>query len=333
MSVRLVADFPSARLRDVVMGKDKTFPRVHAMNLWFDSDFPNKHRDLEAILDNAAEPPRIRYVAAELIGRIDSAASRAILLKSLADKDPSVLEAVITALGYTGGRAELEAIRRIRAAASGVVARRAAMSCVIISYRLGLEGDDLKPSPESDFIPLLAGAARPIQIEPADPEDAAACLRNLRWQPLAIEYDERAVHTIRCGKIVSRLLLNREFSIGHQFSKLAERKALLGVLAGRNDSTRVDFLSALMFSAPSQPRGTIDLFILKNSGTRVFSGRGTIENDAINFQLRAVTRPGGFAATIPGELQAGGRMKFTEATGSLFVQERRAPEKGSGRAN
>ena len=39
------------RLREIVAGKDGTFPRSRSMALLLSTDFPNKHRDFEAVLE------------------------------------------------------------------------------------------------------------------------------------------------------------------------------------------------------------------------------------------------------------------------------------------
>ena len=40
------------RLRDIVAGRDTTFPRSRGMAILEATDFPNKHRDFEAVLEN-----------------------------------------------------------------------------------------------------------------------------------------------------------------------------------------------------------------------------------------------------------------------------------------
>ncbi len=56
------------RLRDVVAGRDTTFPRSRGMALLHTTDFPNKHRDFQAVLENECESPEMRYLAASYLG-------------------------------------------------------------------------------------------------------------------------------------------------------------------------------------------------------------------------------------------------------------------------
>jgi len=81
----------SATVRDVVIGMDASFPRSRAMALLLASDFPNKHRDYELVLQNEKESPEIRYLAAIYLGKIPTPAAMEILLKNSHIRDERVL--------------------------------------------------------------------------------------------------------------------------------------------------------------------------------------------------------------------------------------------------
>jgi hypothetical protein len=51
-------------LRDAVAGNNTSIPRDQAISLLVSSDFPNKEREFEALLENQAESSTIRYLAA-----------------------------------------------------------------------------------------------------------------------------------------------------------------------------------------------------------------------------------------------------------------------------
>jgi hypothetical protein len=57
------------RVRAVVAGKDSTFPQARAMALLHASDFPNKHRDFAAVLEDENQSSAIRCLAAIYLGK------------------------------------------------------------------------------------------------------------------------------------------------------------------------------------------------------------------------------------------------------------------------
>src|SRR5438874_5458304 len=78
-------------LRNVVAGRKTTFSRSRAMAMLQTTDFPNKHRDFEAVLENEKESSDIRSLAAISLGKIATAAALAILVKNLNVTDERVL--------------------------------------------------------------------------------------------------------------------------------------------------------------------------------------------------------------------------------------------------
>ena len=103
ISEELIADTGKAslkQLRSVVAGRDATFPRSFAMDLLLGTDFPNKHRDFESVLENETEAPETRYLAAISLGKIDTPAAMEILVKNSHAADELVLAGVMKALRF-----------------------------------------------------------------------------------------------------------------------------------------------------------------------------------------------------------------------------------------
>jgi hypothetical protein len=84
--LRLDAQFPDVAkdslhgIRDAVAGKGGGIPRALAITLLSQSDFPNRHRDLGALLLNENEPVDLRVIAAGYLGRMCSSAIEEILI-------------------------------------------------------------------------------------------------------------------------------------------------------------------------------------------------------------------------------------------------------------
>ena len=102
------------RIRDVVAGKDTTFPRSRGMAILQTTDFPNKHRDFEAVLENENESPEIRYLAAIYLGKIATSAAIEILIRNSRIDNESVLAGVMKALGCIGDKAAFDAISTVK---------------------------------------------------------------------------------------------------------------------------------------------------------------------------------------------------------------------------
>jgi HEAT repeat protein len=141
------------RLRNVVAGKDRSFSRAQAMMLLLASDFPNKHRDFEAVLGNEEEPSRFRYLAAISLGRVNTAAAMEVLVKHSQIRDERVLTGVMMALGRIGDKSALDVVSRVKQQTTGMAASMAKFAAALISHRLGLAGNDLPVPDDSIMVP------------------------------------------------------------------------------------------------------------------------------------------------------------------------------------
>ena len=79
------------QLRAIVRGQEGGFSRAGAMALLAETDYPNVHRDLAAVLLDESELSRIRTAAAMTLWRLRSAEAAGVLERSLAVKDERVL--------------------------------------------------------------------------------------------------------------------------------------------------------------------------------------------------------------------------------------------------
>ena len=89
-------------LRDAVAGNNTSIPRDQAISLLVSSDFPNKEREFEALLENQAESSTIRYLAAISLGKINTPEAREILMRNTRTNDEKVLAGTMISLGHIG---------------------------------------------------------------------------------------------------------------------------------------------------------------------------------------------------------------------------------------
>lgn len=306
------------QLRDVVAGRESAFPRTQAMALLFDSDFPNKHRDFEAVLENERENSDIRYLAATYLGRVNTTSALEILIRNSQICDEYVLVGVMKALGRIGDRLALEAVLKAKEEAKGLAALEAKFAAALISHRLGLKRNEVPVLNNREYLELPTDCARPLRITRADDIDAEFCLRSVAGQPLGIEFSEHPMYQFRCGRRTWMILFNRDCVGQYTVKKLTKQKALFGVLAIRSEETRLYSVALLLLTSPGEQKDTANLLICRTNGDIAFGGTARVKGDYAEFSIRAVSRPGAFAVRVQGAFE-NGRLEIKEALATPFA--------------
>jgi hypothetical protein len=307
------------RLRDVVAGRDTSFPRWRGIALLQSTDFPNKHRDFEAVLENARETPEIRYLAALSLGKITTPAAMDILVKNSNVLDEYVLAGVLNALGCIGNKSALPAISTARKRATGRAAKQADFAAILIAHRLGLEEYELPVPETSDHVELDLHCARPFRITQADDTDAEVCLRSLAGQPFGIEFSETPMYQVRCGRNTWMITFNRDFGDKNSVNTLRKRKAFVGVVASRSEETRLYSVAYLMLASPTKAADAVSLLLYRTNGILTFRGTAQVVGNCADFSILALSQPGAFAVKIEGTFDDG-RLHVKTALSTTFVQ-------------
>jgi hypothetical protein len=314
------------RLRDVVAGKDKTYSRSRAMALLAASDFPNKHRDFEALLENENESSEIRYLAAITLGKIGTPGSLEILVKNSQVLEERVLSGIMTALGRIGDKSALAVVEKVKGYATGMAAARAKFAVTLISHRLGVNSQELSIPEDKDYINLPPYAFQPLQITPTSRNEAELCLRSLAKEPFGIDFSEEAIYKGRIGRCVWTVLFNREFTYNDSVRKIVKRKAFLGAIATRSEHNWLYFPTFLILSSPAKEKDTIDVLIHRLNGDIMFGGKAYVKGKRAEFAIRSLSRPGAIPIEITGSL-IGGRLEVKQASVSWMLQGKRHPKK------
>lgn len=307
------------RLQDIVAGRDTTFPRSQGMAILQTTDFPNKHRVFEAVLENEKVSPEIRYLAAIYLGKIPTPAAIDILVKNSQVRDERVLAGVMKALGCIGDKSALDAISTAKNRAKGLAAAQAEFAATLIAHRLGLEEYEL-PVPETrDLVELDLHCARPFQITQADDTDAEFCLRSFAGQPFGIEFSKYPMYQVRCGRNTLMILLNRDFGDKTNVSTLVKRKAFLGVVAMRSEETQLYSIAYLLLTSPAREDDAISILIYRTNGKLTFTGIARVVENSAEFIILAFPQPGAFAVKIEGALEDG-KLEIKTALSTTVAQ-------------
>lgn len=319
-----------SQVRDVVRGRLIGGPRAHAIASLVAARHPGADRDLQVVLQNPAEPVRLRVVAALNLVRLDSPQVESILIAATRDRDEHVLAAVMRALGRVGTERGLRAIEAATDL-TGVAARQAAFAASLISHRLGLEGHDLPVPRPKDLLDFPEAAARTFQIQRLSGGDADHALRTLSREPFGIAYDESALHEIRCADNRWLVAFNRDVTSAGGIERLAAQKTFAGVLATYQRENDTYSARHLILTAPEQRGRRVRIHVQRLLGEPGFFGRVQITagGDRHPFSIRAVAGPGSFPVLVDGFYRGNGRLEITTARTGLFISVTRRPQPGT----
>lgn len=302
MSLRLIdVEHVSLRqLRDVAAGRDNRLPRTAALQALLRSDFPNKHRDFEAILDNGAESPALRRIAARLLGKIETPWAREILVRSTAIRDPEVLTAIVEALGRIGDEAALPAILQARSYVPANARRKADFAAALIAHRFGLPDDFLGDSADlerpSEFRPECG---IPLRISSALHGEVETALVHLAREPFGVEYAESSTVHVRCQSDSWLFFTNRQLVAADAVELLRRRRTFGGIVATRIN-TEQDYFPALVLLTAPLTNERIGIRIYAPDGSLRYAGAGDLESSSIRFRIRAIPFPGSVPIELSG---------------------------------
>ena len=319
------ADVALTPLRDVVAGRVAGFSRLLAMRMLQASDFPNKHRDFETLLANPSESASVRRQAAICLANINTPAALEILMANAKAGDARVAGAVATGLGRIGGREAYDRLQQLRRDVQHHAAMQVDFAAALIAYRLGLEGDHPVASHEAEDLELRSDAARPFRISLADAADAELAIRTVAAEPFGIEFSERHVYYVRCGRSAWMILFNRDFVGEDAIVRLRTRKACLGLIALKGPQSGRYSPALLMLTAPRED-GTLHILVPHTHGHLAFRGSAALHGDRADFSLRSVARPGAFAVDIAGVF-ARGTLDLQTARAESVVRHHRVPRR------
>jgi hypothetical protein len=315
------------QLRDAVAGKNRTFPRARAMDLLLTTDFPNKHRDFEAVLENNSETPEDRALAAINLAKVNTPASLDVLIKHIQTDDELVLTCIMKALGRIGDKSALNAILKFKEGAKGLAAEQAKFAASLISHRLGLPDNELPIPDEEEYVEICRDAARPFQINLAGSNDAEFCLRSLADQSFGIEFAEYPMYQVCCGRNNWMILFNRDFIGQDMAKKLGKKKAFPGLIAIRSEASRLYSVAFLILTSPAKQPDKVNILIHRPNGGLIFSGSMQVKENRLEFSIYAIARSGVFPIRVVGAFEDG-ELQVKTALSEFFVQgEKRQPLK------
>lgn len=299
---------PSLRtIRETLRGRPTGLSDGDAIELLASSDYPNKHRELEAVLEDVSAPPRVRYLAALNLPRCDQRAAHQILVRATRFHEQRVLAGVMRALGQIGGKDALDAINHVAPNVSGAARAHAEFAAILIAHRLGLEGYAPRITSPADVLELAPEAGERLRIRPALSKDVERSLTSLGPRPYGIELAEQPMYEFRCDRCSGMILLNREYTNVDSLAVLRKRSAIFAIGALRDEALGAYSAAALFLTAPPPVAGAekISISVHLTNGERVFGGEASLADGAASWKLHAVRRLGAFPVRAEGAFKDG----------------------------
>lgn len=278
-------------LRDAVQGKFGESSRSQAMAQLIESDFPNKARELQHVLEDPDDTLEARYMAAIHLGMINSAEALKILIDNTKLPDDYLVSGVLLSLRRIGDDAALAAVAHLQQGRSKTVQHQASMTAAFIAHRLGLPGHEWQAPPQEAQIsdPLSSSFCnhRNLRLSTAHSVDAEICLRSLARRPYAVELLEKPMLELRCGHQIWMIVFTRIFIESDLIDSLLRRCSLLAIIARRDPISHLHHAAYLLFTSPDSSEGKSGaaLHLCRADGDLIARGQLITQGQCSEFSL------------------------------------------------
>ena len=312
-----------SQLRKIIKGNDSTLPKGQAMALLLVSQFPNKHRDFQEVLQNEDEPSTIRASAAHNLGVIGTPVAQEILINNINTDDDHVWLNIVRSLGQFGDESALEAINNNRRQTSQYLADQAKFAASLIAYRIGLDGYNHTFSDEIDCMELSSPYCLNALVRPARQAEIESCMISLLDEPFGIEYSESFAYRLEFDEFNWMIVLNREFTGPHGLDRISSRKGILGVIVEWHPVFESYYVLLLMLTTPRPVSRSIEFHLHRRDGNLAYLGQGPSVSNNNTFSLQTISKPGILPLEMNGTFTNGNfKINSLRYAPSLILQHR-----------
>jgi hypothetical protein len=285
---------------DIVLGKDKSFSRSMAIKMLLTSKVLKPAILLKKVLEDDNEEPKFRRLAAVGLWQLNTTESIGYLQNSIKIvKDPDTLTAIVKCLGRICNEKELVEILEIKRTAHGVLAAQASFAASLISYRFGLQDNDLPMS--RDFVEMPRTPNQRLKLIAALNEEADLFNNCMAHEPYGIELSNDSLLQFNCPAGDWIIGFNSIFRNGNAVELLKKRKTFLGIVAAKHNEDGHYSVSYLILSMPQAGGDKVDILINRITGEPAWSGTTTtLSANQAKFLIRTV----GTIGIVPMEIEA-----------------------------
>jgi hypothetical protein len=291
--------------RAVLRGASDEIRPESALVMLAKSDYPNRVRDIDAIVADARQPLDLRALAVERLGRIQHPAVPDALLRRLDTPEPQLRRRIVRRLSVSGDERALEPLLALAGREKGKARQRTLFAAGLIEHRLGRETSHLRLPEDIGGVAcelrdnVFAAALRPPIRE------VEACVLDLADEPNGLQYDEESAIEIRIDAERWMLLLDSRLRDAAETARLECRCALWGVLAEWDRVSGTYALSSLILSSPGEASTRPRLHMYDPDGDLLAAGDAPCAANGGVVSLRTVAKRLGLAFEFGGVLIAG----------------------------
>jgi hypothetical protein len=308
-------------LREAVFEGRGRVARPLALALLARKDYREKVADLQRILSDEKEQPRLRALAASGLGEVSTPASVRALERGLQSQESVTMRASAKALANVGSRKHVEMLQGL-ARNPGPVGRDAERALMVLSERLKVGGPkrgDVRTLPVQ-----ATGKPTRIRIEAPQAGDVANAVKSLPSRKLA----RRAAVSMKCqGR--QFVFVFDESALG-QGVDMFKRGGEIGIVAEPPGVEGVKWSPRYRVAVEPQDGAEFRVFVTTQDGRTMFVGRGTAEGREATFELAAADIPGALPVEIRGRFD-GQKVTFDQARSAVRRRPSQNPMQEVGR--
>jgi hypothetical protein len=306
------AQYSVEELRQAVFEGQGRLARPLALALLTRKDYPEKVNDLQRVLTAEGEQPRLRVIAANALGEMQTPQALRALDRGLQSSDSVTLRGVVKALGNIGTRSHIPRLEGL-AGREDPVGREAQRAIRTLGQRLKT-GPGRAVAPIRT-LPLSSGDERAaISVGRPDARELAAAVASAPLRRLA----QTNAMSMTCQGRSFVLVLDEDAAVAGL--DLFKRGGELGIVAEPRQVEGTGWEHRYTVSVEPAAAGRFTALVTTHDGRLVYAGEGAVAGEEAGFQLEAVDRPGALPVDIRGRFD-GRRLVFDQA----FSATRRRP--------
>jgi hypothetical protein len=315
---RIDADAYSVEeLQEVVFDGGGRLSRPLALALLGRKDYPGKVRDLERVLTNEQETPRLRAMAAHALGETGGRPALRALERGLGTQDGVTLRGVAKALAATGTRRHVRVLEGL-AERSGPVGRDAERALAVLTKRVGARGRAAGREENGRLRVEPTEERAPVEVEAPRRRDVTQAIAGIRGRRLA----RASAVAFRCQGRELMFLFDEE-SLERGVGLVA-RQGEVGVVAERRQLEAVGWEERYRVLVEPGTRGAFELVVATHDGRSVLRGRGEVRGNEAVYELDATDEPGALPIHVRGRFD-GRRVTVEEGVSALRRRPSPAP--------
>lgn len=311
-------------LRALVFEGGQPLSRPLALTLLGLKDYQDKAQDFSRILADDREDPRMRIVAAQVLGKLNTPEAELQLRRASSSTNPSVLRGVVGALSRTRSESALSVLEELTSRRDFLAPLASEMTEVteILASRLRRPDEATRRSGTLGVLKVDPARATSIDTLSVPTQLVRRAIRDVTDAVPGLHLTERGAVLIRCqGNTM--ILLFSDWTEEDAFATLPAFRSEIGVVASLEELETASWqVRYHILTYPADP-GLVSITVVMSNGRRVLAGVGKLQDRQIAFQLGTVADAREVAIELSGTYDDGA-VRFR--TARCDTRRRNAPE-------